>query len=296
MVEQGGARKQGAAADPAVAYLSTLVFEALDKVASPDARNVLIRDALERVSAERMPTDPQELLDFAVGPLRIVVADSLGEEAGEALVQDLQPILQHAAASVAPKPEPEPKPAAGQVSAVRRSPTGKRNTMPLAAQRERSSGEQSAARPVQQAPDSADALPRRQRATVPYQDMEWRDQNLRCALLVDDERAFLRGYSAALRERGYEVFTAADGPAAVLLCRRLEPELLVVDGAMPGLDARELVDEVAGAVGHAAPTVVVLGDGDLDGTPEGITLRCLPKPSEPGEALDALGIERRDEA
>ena len=124
MAGQGGARGQGAAADPAVAYLSTLVFEALDKVASPDARNVLIRDALERVAAEGLPADPQELLDFAIGPLRTVVAESLGEEAGEALVQDLEPILQSAAASVAPKPSPEPesKPTPAQVSAVRRGP------------------------------------------------------------------------------------------------------------------------------------------------------------------------------
>lgn len=55
-------------------------------------------------------------------------------------------------------------------------------------------------------------------------------------LVVDDVPENVRLLEAVLRPRGYEVVTANDGRAALELVQTAEPDLILLDVMMPGLD------------------------------------------------------------
>ena len=59
----------------------------------------------------------------------------------------------------------------------------------------------------------------------------------RTVVVVEDERAIADAVAARLRAEGFTVETAADGPSGVELCRRLRPEVVVLDVMLPGFDA-----------------------------------------------------------
>ncbi|OZD08478.1 DNA-binding response regulator [Rhodococcus sp. 06-235-1A] len=62
----------------------------------------------------------------------------------------------------------------------------------------------------------------------------------RTVLVVDDEPTISEAVAARLRGEGYEVVTAADGPAAVEACARFDPDVVVLDLMLPGFDGLEV--------------------------------------------------------
>ena len=60
-------------------------------------------------------------------------------------------------------------------------------------------------------------------------------------LVVDDEPSISNLVVSYLRKEGYEVFTAADGQAALNAARTLKPDLVVLDIMLPGMDGLEVL-------------------------------------------------------
>lgn len=60
------------------------------------------------------------------------------------------------------------------------------------------------------------------------------------ALVVDDEPALVRVVAAYLDREGFEVTTAADGNEALRLARETQPDVVVLDVMMPGIDGTEV--------------------------------------------------------
>jgi len=58
-------------------------------------------------------------------------------------------------------------------------------------------------------------------------------------LLVDDSPGTLSVLTEALEEAGLTVLVARDGPTALALLERVEPDLVLLDAVMPGLDGFE---------------------------------------------------------
>jgi CheY-like chemotaxis protein len=95
-------------------------------------------------------------------------------------------------------------------------------------------------------------------------------------LIVDDELDIRETISEILMFEGHEVFAATDGEQALVRCRQLQPDLVLLDLMMPGMNGWEfrraqLRDPAIAAV----PVVVVSavgrgGDLSADG--------FLPKP------------------
>jgi CheY-like chemotaxis protein len=60
-------------------------------------------------------------------------------------------------------------------------------------------------------------------------------------LIVDDDKSIREMLDTCLRNTGYEVVTASDGKEAVSVSRETNPDLVITDIFMPGMDGLELI-------------------------------------------------------
>ena len=58
--------------------------------------------------------------------------------------------------------------------------------------------------------------------------------------IIEDEPLIAESLAARLRAEGFSVETAGDGPGGVELCRRAQPDLVVLDLMLPGFDGIEV--------------------------------------------------------
>jgi DNA-binding NarL/FixJ family response regulator len=84
-------------------------------------------------------------------------------------------------------------------------------------------------------------------------------------LVADDHEVVRAGFAALLdTQPDFTVLgTASDGGEAVLLCRELRPDVVLMDVRMPSLDGIEATRQLAGA-GQVGPRVLILTTFDLD--------------------------------
>lgn len=61
-----------------------------------------------------------------------------------------------------------------------------------------------------------------------------------CVLVVDDEYRYVRAVQINLTARGYQVLTAQDGQTAMELVVSEDPDLVILDVRMPGMDGYEV--------------------------------------------------------
>jgi type IV pilus assembly protein PilB len=108
-------------------------------------------------------------------------------------------------------------------------------------------------------------------------------------LLVDDDRADRRTAREELERAGYTVIEAADGEAAVAYARRLKPDAIVTDVALPKLDAVGLLQALQGP--GSPPVLVYTRQTDevmLDWLRELGASDVLNKASEPETLIASL--------
>ena len=63
-------------------------------------------------------------------------------------------------------------------------------------------------------------------------------------LVIDDEINLRELYRAELSNEGYEVILAKDGFQGVELCEKEDPDLVIVDMRMPGMDGLETISKI----------------------------------------------------
>jgi CheY-like chemotaxis protein len=78
------------------------------------------------------------------------------------------------------------------------------------------------------------------------------------ALVVDDSMLIRHTVRRFLEERGFEVETAVDGLTAIEALALRQPDLIVTDMQMPGMDGSELITHVRDRQDTATISVVVL--------------------------------------
>ena len=82
-------------------------------------------------------------------------------------------------------------------------------------------------------------------------------------LVVDDEPPIVRAVAANLRVRGYEVLTAASGEAALAALETHQPDCVVLDLGLPGIDGLEVLRRLR--TWTEIPVVVLTAvDGERD--------------------------------
>lgn len=75
------------------AQVRRLVRQALERVATQQDTDAVMRVALLNAGEKEIPDDPGKLTTFVLGPLRDGVIEFVGEQAGDTLVRSLKPLL-----------------------------------------------------------------------------------------------------------------------------------------------------------------------------------------------------------
>jgi DNA-binding response OmpR family regulator len=63
-------------------------------------------------------------------------------------------------------------------------------------------------------------------------------------LVVDDEPDIVKVLVARLKEHGYETTTASDGNQALVQAEQYQPDLIILDIMMPGMDGTEAAQKL----------------------------------------------------
>jgi len=79
-------------------------------------------------------------------------------------------------------------------------------------------------------------------------------------LIIDDNKTILEMFEIGLEKNGYEVVIAVDGTLGMKMFQDEQPDIVIVDIAMPGVDGYQVIEEIReadeAADGHT-PVVVL---------------------------------------
>jgi len=106
-------------------------------------------------------------------------------------------------------------------------------------------------------------------------------------LVVDDDPGALQALSGALGALGYEVWEAGDGSTALALAAEHQPDVILLDVVMPGIDGYEVCRRLKGnAETRLIPVVFLTGQGGREARLAGLDAGAadfLNKPCELAE-------------
>jgi DNA-binding response OmpR family regulator len=105
-------------------------------------------------------------------------------------------------------------------------------------------------------------------------------------LVVEDEPEIADAVVQRLRSEGYDAGSVADGAAAVEQCRRLKPDLVVLDLMLPGLDGLEVCRRIQAE--RRVPVVMLTARDDETDLVVGLSVGAddyLAKPFSPRELM-----------
>ncbi|MEZ4440031.1 MAG: response regulator [Polyangiaceae bacterium] len=200
-----------------------LVMEALELVAAPNKREGLVLAALERADLTAIPSERTAFSQFVTGPLAEVLQERLGEEAADAVVQDLQ-----------------------STSGIHQRPVIPDDL------------DVAIAPPVGDLFDDLDPLEAPLELETTHDgESGVRHGSIKVVLADDDER-LLAVLERMLVTEGFTVLTATNGRDALSICLRDEPDVLVADMHMPVLNGRDVAQLLKRMRDDLAPATVLL--------------------------------------
>lgn len=84
-------------------------------------------------------------------------------------------------------------------------------------------------------------------------------------LIIEDDEVQLKLQSTLLLDRGYTVYTTADGPQGVTLFKSYRPNLVLLDLGLPTMSGIEVLKEIK-QIDPAAKVIVVTGYPSVEST------------------------------
>jgi len=113
-------------------------------------------------------------------------------------------------------------------------------------------------------------------------------------LIVDDEVRIIKFLEVKLKASGYEVLTANEGKVAIEIVETQEPDLVVLDIVMPGLDGFETLKQIRAVSG--VPVIILSARDKSTDKILGLELGAddyLAKPFNPDELVARIETVKR---
>lgn len=115
-------------------------------------------------------------------------------------------------------------------------------------------------------------------------------------MVVDDEPNILKFLEIGLRNEGYEVACADHGVAAITLMEEYQPQIVILDVMMPGLDGFEVVRQLKKM--DQVAVIMLTARDDVDDRVKGLTLGAddyMVKPFSFDELLARINARLRNQ-
>jgi DNA-binding NtrC family response regulator len=116
-------------------------------------------------------------------------------------------------------------------------------------------------------------------------------------LIVDDEKAILKGFRALLEMKEYRVVTAKDGREAVDKVSENFYNLAIIDIRLPDMDGTEVLREFR-QINPEMKNIIITGYASLENAVESLNLGAdgyLMKPVTPGKLLEIVSEKLREQ-
>src|ERR671911_1055582 len=108
-------------------------------------------------------------------------------------------------------------------------------------------------------------------------------------LVVDDDLNIQRVLVFTLKQEGYEVHVASDGQAGVEMATSIQPDLILMDVAMPVLDGYAATQKIrASESGAKVPIIMLTAEADVEQRVKGLRAGAdddILKPFHPLELI-----------
>ena len=116
-------------------------------------------------------------------------------------------------------------------------------------------------------------------------------------LIIDDDETILDSCTQVFEKQGYQTVTARNGEAGLQTFKKANPDLVLVDLKMPGIDGMEVLQKL-GKIDPDCVAIVITGYGTIESAVEAMKRGAydfLPKPFTPDELriIVRRGLERR---
>jgi len=122
--------------------------------------------------------------------------------------------------------------------------------------------------------------------------MQARNSSSRRVLVIDDDLDGMQTLATLLRHMGHEVEFAINGSAGLEAAQRMEPEFVLLDLNLPGMDGFEVARRLQGARAAPRPRIIAItGYSGEDYRQRSLAAGCeqhLIKPVEPETLLRLL--------
>jgi DNA-binding response OmpR family regulator len=115
-----------------------------------------------------------------------------------------------------------------------------------------------------------------------------------CVLIVDDEPRVVKFLKLRLKASGYEVLTASNGREALAQVKLQDPDLILLDVVMPGMDGFETLKQVRAL--STVPVIILSAKEEETDKVKGLEMGAddyLAKPFSPDELVARIKAVRR---
>lgn len=99
-------------------------------------------------------------------------------------------------------------------------------------------------------------------------------------LIVDDQFGIRVLLQEVLLQEGYQVFQAANGPAALEIVKQESPDLILLDMKIPGMDGLEILRNLR-KMGAECKVIMMTAYGELDLIQEAMEMGALAHFTKP---------------
>src|SRR3954469_23765434 len=84
-----------------------------------------------------------------------------------------------------------------------------------------------------------------------------------CVLVAEDDPRAARALAFFLEQQGHVVLMAFDGPSALAQARTAQPDAILLDIGLPGMDGWQVVEQLREQIAPKRPLVIAItGHGD----------------------------------